>query len=164
MSETTSGGSSGTGFLPKDKQAKQQQTDTALADERGQTDDRYGGDEPLDYPTHEPLDTVTYRDPRPLDWPQKADRSVYISPVLKLDPDPDADDPEGDYVYPNQFDRDDDGVAEMEVGGTVVEHAQVIAGGGQLSLVLNGQTFVLGGLGGGINGELQKALQVNANS
>jgi hypothetical protein len=122
--------------------------------------DRYGGDEPLDYPTHEPLDKVTYRDPRPLDWPQKADRSVYIGVVLRADGEDTDKDPKGDYVHAGQVHDDE----ELEVGGTAVTDAQVISGGGQLNLILNGQVFTLGGLGDAVSGELQRALQVNANS
>jgi hypothetical protein len=49
------------------------------------------------------------------------------------------------------------------VGGTLVEHAQV-AGGGQLVLIINGEAFNLGAIGGGIQSDLQKGLEMNANS
>jgi hypothetical protein len=152
-----------------EKPAAQQKTDTALKNERGNKsggggDDRYGGDEPLPYPEREPLDTVTYRDPRPLDWPQKADRSVFIGVVHKLDNDPDADDPKGDYVYANQLAEDDNGDGEIELSGAAVEHAQVIAGGGRLTLIIDGSAHDVSALGAGIQADLQKALQVNANS
>ena len=143
---------------------KQQKTDTALKQERGKdVGDRYGGDEPLDYPTHEPLDTVTYRDPRPLDWPQKADRSVFIGVVHKADPD-DEDDPKGDYVYANQLTDDPKDEGEIELSGEKVNDAQVVAGGGRLTLVINGSVYDLTALGAGIQSDLGKALQLNANS
>lgn len=171
MAESKSGGgSSATQDKPQDKpsaatQAKQNKTDTALKQERGKAgDERYGGDEPLPYPEHEPLDTVTYKDPRPLDWPQKADRSVFIGVVHKVDNDPDADDPKGDYVYANDLDTNDDGDGEIELSGGQVEHAQVVAGGGRLTLIINGDPYDLTALGGGIQADLGKALQLNANS
>lgn len=153
----SSGGASAT-------QDRQDKTDAALKNERDSNggDDRYGGSEPLPYPDHEPLDEVTYRDPRPHDWPVKADRSVFIGVVHKADPDPDADDPKGDYIYANQLDLDDED--EIKISGTKVEHAQVFAGSGQLRLVINGDMYDLGALGGGISADLQKALQLNANS
>lgn len=125
---------------------------------------RYGGNEPLDYPKHEPLDTVTYRDPRPLDWPQKADRSVFIGVVHRVDNDPDADDPKGDYVYANQLTDDPKDEGEIELKGAKVEDAQVVAGGGRLTLIINGDAHDLTALGAGVQSDLQKALQLNANS
>lgn len=174
MAESKSSGSQGSGAS-----ATQEKPDTAAREkaEREQAagrdtsgtsdaggDDRYGGDEPLPYPEHEPLDTVTYRDPRPLDWPLKADRSVFIGVVHKLDDDPDADDPQGDYVYANQLAEDKNEDGEIELSGTTVEHAQVIAGGGRLTLVINGSAHDVSALGAGIQSDLQKALQLNANS
>jgi hypothetical protein len=152
MAESKSGG--GTSATAE----KQQKTDTALKQERGKdAGDRYGGDEPLPYPETEVQDSITYRDPRPLDWPQKADRSVMVGAVHQVDPD---DDVSGDYI-------DNAGLAdqeELEIGGTLVKDAQVVAGGGQLTLIINGEAFVLGGLGGGIQADLARALQLNANS
>lgn len=155
----TGGGSSAT------QERKQEKTDTALKQERGKdVGDRYGGDEPLPYPEHEPLDTVTYKDPRPLDWPQKADRSVFIGVVHSTDTDPDSDDPKGDYVYANDLDTDKNGDGEIELSGAKVEDAQVLAGGGRLTLIINGDPYDLTALGGGIQADLGKALQLNANS
>lgn len=119
--------------------------------------DSEGNVQPLEYPEPEVKDSITYVDPRPKDWPQKADRSVMVGVVHQVDPE---DNPKGAYVdNAGLLDQD-----ELEVGGTAVTDAQVIAGGGQLTLILNGQAFVLGGLGGGIQSDLQKALQLNANS
>ena len=81
MAESTGGGTSATKDKPKDS--------------KGVKDDRYGGDEPLPYPETEVQDSITYRDPRPLDWPQKADRSVMVGAVHQVDPD---DDVSGDYI------------------------------------------------------------------
>jgi hypothetical protein len=143
MAEKTSG-SSGSG---------------ASATQEKPADKRYGGDEPLDYPKHEPLDTVTYRDPRPLDWPQKADRSVFIGAVHSTDTEDDGSEKKG-YVYPGKVHDDE----ELEVGGTAVKDAQVISGSGQVTLIVNGETLVLGGLAGGILADLQQALNYSANS
>ena len=154
MAESKASGSSGSGASATQDKPK----------DAPKVDERYGGDEPLDYPKHEPLDTVTYRDPRPLDWPQKADRSVFIGVVHKLDNDPDADDPTGDYVYANQLTDDPKDEGEIELSGAAVEHAQVIAGGGRLTLIIDGQAHDLSALGAGVQSDLQTALQLNANS
>lgn len=105
------------------------------------------------------VDKVTYRDPRPLDWPQKADRSVYIGVVHTADADDDGTEKKG-YVYAGQVREDE----ELEVGGTEVKDAQVVAGGGHLNLIINGQAFNLSSLGGGIQADLSKGLEMNANS
>lgn len=119
--------------------------------------DKDGNAQPLEYPETEVKDSITYRDPRPLDWPQKANRSVFVGAVHQVDPDKD---PKGDYVdNAGLLDQD-----ELELGGTPVEDAQVIAGGGQLTVIINGEAFVLGGLGGGLQADLAKGLQLNANS
>ena len=151
------------------KTSAQTKTDKALENER--EDGVATTDQGVDYPTsqappakQETPDKVTYRDPRPLDWPQKADRSVFIGVVHNVDTDPDADDPKGDYVYANQLTDDPKDEGEIELSGTKVEHAQVIAGGGRLTLVINGSAHDLTALGAGIQADLQRALQLNANS
>lgn len=167
MAESKSGGgSSATQDKPSPAtQAKQSRTDESLKSERKAGDERFGGDEPLPYPEHEPLDTVTYKDPRPHDWPVKADRSVFIGPVRQVNFDPESDDePKGDYVYRNQITDDPNDEGEIELSGAKVEDAQVIAGGGRLTLVINGDAHDLTGLGQAIQGDLAEALQLNANS
>jgi hypothetical protein len=44
-------------------------------------------------------------------------------------------------VYAGQVREDE----ELELGGTEVEDAQVVAGGGHLNLIINGETYNLGG-------------------
>jgi hypothetical protein len=139
---------------------KQQKTDTALKQERGKdVGDRYGGDEPLPYPETEVQDSITYRDPRPLDWPQKADRSVFIGAVHSIDADDDGSEKKG-YVYAGKVAEDE----ELQLGGTGVETAQVVSGSGQLVLILDGKAFNLSGLGGVVSSDLAKGLEYNANS
>lgn len=154
MAEKTSGSSGSGSTATQDKPQSQSKKDEKRF---GIERDNDGNVKPLEYPETETQDSITYRDPRPLDWPQKADRSVFVGPVHQVDPDKDV---KGDYVdNAGLLDQD-----ELELGGDVVEDAQVIAGGGQLTLIINGKAFVLGGLGGGIQADLQAALQLNANS
>lgn len=165
MAESKSGGGSSASSTTQEKQSK---TDAALKSERGQQDkdearygverDKDGNVQTLDYPEREVLDSITYRDPRPLDWPQKADRSVLVSPVFQVDPEADVN---GDYVdNAGLLDQD-----ELEVGGDLVEDAQVLAGGGQLTLILNGKAHVLHpDIAGAVYSTLGEALQLNANS
>ncbi len=166
MAESKSGGGSSA------TQEKQQKTDAALKNERGQSSQkdeaRYGIErdsdgnvQTLDYPETEVQDSITYRDPRPIDWPQKADRSVFVGVVHQADPENADDDVTKKGYVDNAGLLDEE---ELEVGGTLVEDAQVIAGGGQLTLIINGEAFVLGGLGGGIQADLGSALLLNANS
>jgi hypothetical protein len=165
--ESKSGSQSGSQSSSGGKSSAQQKTDTALKDERSSGDEGVETtDEGVAYPTsqapppkQETLDKVTYRDPRPLDWPQKADRSVFIGPVRSTDADDDRDEKSG-YVYAGQVREDE----ELEVGGTEVKDAQVVAGGGHLNLIINGETYNLGGLGGSIQGDIAKGLETNANS
>lgn len=120
--------------------------------------DNDGNVKPLEYPEAEVKDSITYRDPRPLDWPQKADRSVFVSPVFQVDPDADV---KGDYV-------DDAGLLdqdELEVGGDLVKDAQVLSGSKQLTLILNGKAQVIHpAIAGAVYAALGQALQMNANS
>jgi hypothetical protein len=104
-------------------------------------------------------DKVTYRDPRPLDWPQKADRSVFIGSVHSIDADDDGSEKKG-YVYAGRVREDE----ELELGGTGVETAQVVSGSGQLVLILDGKAFNLSGLGGQVQADLAKGLEYNVNS
>lgn len=162
---TTSGGKGASAT-----QDKQQATDTALKNERGQTagsnkpavaDDaeKFGGTEPLPYPEPETLDKVTYRDPRPLDWPQKADRSVYIGPVQILDPEDDGSEKKG-YVYAGQVREDE----ELEVGGDAVEDFQIVASGSHFNVIINGKAYVFGALSGALLSEATQAINVASNS
>lgn len=158
MAETKSGSSG--------KASAQDKTDTALKNERTQEDGVETTDEGVAYPTsqappakHETLDKVTYRDPRPLDWPQKADRSVFIGAVHSIDTDDDGSERKG-YVYAGRVREDE----ELELGGTAVETAQVVSGSGQLVLILDGKAFNLSGLGGVVQADLAKGLEYNVNS
>jgi len=155
-SSTSSGG----------KASAQSKTDKALDNERNLDDGVETTDEGVAYPTsqapppkHETLDKVTYRDPRPLDWPQKADRSVFIGNVHSIEQDDDGGEKKG-YVYAGQVREDE----ELELGGDAVETAQVISGSGQLVLILDGKAFNLSGLGGVIQSDLAKGLEYNVNS
>jgi hypothetical protein len=146
------------------KTSAQTKTDKALENER--EDGVATTDQGVDYPTsqappakQETLDKVTYRDPRPLDWPQKADRSVFIGTVHSLDQDDDGSEKKG-YVYAGKVREDE----ELELGGTAVETAQVVSGGGHLNLILDGQTYTLGALSGPVAADLLKGLEYNANS
>jgi len=146
------------------KTSAQQKTDKALENER--EDGVETTDEGVAYPTsqapppkHEVPDKVSYRDPRPLDWPQKADRSVFIGNVHSIDADDDGSEKKG-YVYAGKVREDE----ELELGGTGVETAQVISGSGQLVLILDGKAFNLSGLGGVIQSDLAKGLEYNVNS
>ena len=148
------------------KASAQTKTDKALDNERNLDDGVETTDEGVDYPTsqapppkQETLDKVTYRDPRPLDWPQKADRSVFIGSVHSLDQDDDGSEKKG-YVYAGKVREDE----ELAVGGTAVETAQVVSGSGHLNLILNGETFTLGALSGPVSADLLKGLEYNANS
>ncbi len=165
MAESKSGGGSSASSTAT--QEKQSKTDTALKTERGQQDKdeaRYGverdGDgnvTPLEYPETEVKDSITYVDPRPKDWPQKADRSVFVGAVHQLDPEKDV---SGNYVdNAGLLDQD-----ELELGGTVIEDLQVVAGGGQTNIIINGEVFVGGPLSGALNADLASALLLNANS
>jgi hypothetical protein len=155
-SSTSSGG----------KASAQSKTDKALDNERNLDDGVETTDEGVAYPTsqapppkRETLDKVTYRDPRPLDWPQKADRSVYIGTVHSVDADDDGSEKKG-YVYAGKVREDE----ELELGGTAVETAQVVSGSGQLILILDGKPYNLTGLGGVIQSDLAKGLEYNVNS
>jgi len=146
------------------KTSAQQKTDKALENER--EDGVETTDEGVAYPTsqapppkQETPDKVTYRDPRPLDWPQKADRSVYIGTVHSVDADDDGSEKKG-YVYAGKVREDE----ELELGGTAVETAQVVSGSGQLILILDGKPYNLSGLGGVIQADLAKGLEYNVNS
>jgi hypothetical protein len=105
----------------------------------------------------ETLDKVTYRDPRPLDWPQKADRSVFIGAVHSTKADDDGGEKKG-YVYANQAREDE----ELQLGGTAVETAQVVSGSGQLVLILDGTAYNLSGLGAAVQSDLVSGLAYNA--
>jgi hypothetical protein len=148
------------------KASAEQKTDQALKDERNLEPGVETTDDGVDYPTtqapppkQETVDKVTYRDPRPLDWPQKADRSVYIGAVHSTDPDDDGGEKSG-YVYAGQVREDE----ELEVGGTEVKDAQVVAGGGHLRIIVNGEPLNFGPLSGPISADLQRGLEMNANS
>jgi len=170
MAESKSGGGSS---ATAEREKAQSKTDQALKDERsggqstkeekkfGVERDKGGNAKPLPYPEHEPLDSVTYRDPRPLDWPQKADRRVFIGQVHQASPSDDPNDrPEGDYIYAEGIDDKD----ELEISGEKVEDAQVFAGAGQLVMIINGTAYNLGGLGGGVAADLRSGLLLNSNS
>ena len=155
-SSTSSGG----------KASAQSKTDKALDNERNLDDGVETTDEGVAYPTsqapppkHEVPDKVSYRDPRPLDWPQKADRSVFIGTVHSVDADDDGSEKKG-YVYAGKVREDE----ELELGGTGVKTAQVISGSGQLVLILDGKPFNLSALGGVIQSDLAKGLEYNVNS
>jgi hypothetical protein len=154
MAERTSG-SSGSGAS-----ATQEKTDTALKNERGKGGERFGGDEPLSYPEHEPLDKVTYRDPRPLDWPQKADRSVFIGAVHSVDNDDDDGSEKKGYVYAGKVREDE----ELELGGKQVKDAQVVGGSGQITVIADGEAINFGSLTGAVAADLRSALELNSNS
>lgn len=126
-----------------------------------QDKNRYGGDEPLPYPEPELLDKVTYRDPRPLDWPQKADRSVYVGPVRSTDPDDDGGEKSG-YVYTGKVREDE----ELELGsGKEIKDYQVVGGGGYIAIIVNGESTVYpAGTAGGLLSDLQEAINMVANS
>jgi len=155
-SSTSSGG----------KASAQSKTDKALDNERNLDDGVETTDEGVAYPTsqapppkRETLDKVTYRDPRPLDWPQKADRSVYIGTVHSVDADDDGSEKKG-YVYAGKVREDE----ELSLGGTAVKDFQVVTGGGQLNAIINGETFTFGSLAGAASAEFAKGLEYNANS
>jgi len=148
------------------KASAEQKTDKALANERDLEPGVETADDGTEYPTtqapppqQESVDSVTYRDPRPLDWPQKADRSVFIGPVRTTDSDDDREEKSG-YVYAGTVREEE----ELEVGGKEIKDAQVVAGGGHLTLIINGEAFNLGALGGGLQTDIAKGLEMNANS
>jgi len=148
------------------KASAEQKTDKALANERDLEPGVETTDDGIEYPTtqapppqQESVDSVTYRDPRPLDWPQKADRSVFIGPVRTTDSDDDREEKSG-YVYAGTLREEE----ELEVGGKEIKDAQVVAGGGHLTLIINGEAFNLGALGGGLQTDIAKGLEMNANS
>jgi len=148
------------------KASAEQKTDKALANERDLEPGVETTDDGIEYPTtqapppqQESVDSVTYRDPRPLDWPQKADRSVFIGPVRTTDSDDDREEKSG-YVYAGTVREEE----ELEVGGKEIKDAQVVAGGGHLTLIINGEAFNLGALGGGLQTDIAKGLEMNANS
>jgi len=153
-----------------EKASAQAKTDNALKDERGRgaskdekahgiERDNDGNVKPLEYPEHEPLDKVTYRDPRPLDWPQKADRSVFIGAVHSSDPDDDGSEKK-DYVYAGKVREDE----ELELGGKQVKDAQVVGGSGQITVIADGEAINFGSLTGAVAADLRSALEMNANS
>jgi hypothetical protein len=159
-------GSSSSGSGSGSKASAQDKTDRALSDERTQDEGVETTDEGVAYPTsqapppkQETPDKVSYRDPRPLDWPQKADRSVFIGAVHSIDADDDGGEKKG-YVYAGKVREEE----ELELGGTGVETAQVVAGSGQLVVILDGKAFNLSGLGGQVQADLSKGLEYNANS
>jgi len=166
MAESTKSGSQSSSSSSGGKASAQSKTDKALDNERNLDDGVETTDEGVAYPTsqappptHEVLDKVSYRDPRPLDWPQKADRSVFIGNVHSIEQDDDGGEKKG-YVYAGQVREDE----ELELGGDAVETAQVISGSGQLVLILDGKAFNLSGLGGVIQSDLAKGLEYNVNS
>jgi len=150
-----------------EKASAQTKTDKALKDERDVGEPGVEtADDGTEYPTtqapppkQETVDKVTYRDPRPLDWPQKADRAVLIGAVHSVDADDDGGEKKG-YVYAGQVREDE----ELELGGEAVETAQVVAGGGQLNVIVNGKTLNFGPLAGPISADLLRGLEYNANS
>ena len=165
MASSTSASQS-SGSKSGGKASAEQKTDKALANERDLEPGVETADDGTEYPTtqapppkQESVDSVTYRDPRPLDWPQKADRSVFIGPVRTLDSDDDRDERKG-YVYQGQVAEDE----ELELGGDEIKDAQVVAGGGHLTIIINGQAYNLGALGGALQGDIAKGLETNANS
>jgi hypothetical protein len=169
MAESKTSGSSGSGASAT-QEKKQEKTDAALKSERGRgaskeekahgiERDNDGNVKPLEYPDHEPLDKVTYRDPRPLDWPQKADRSVFIGVVHSSDPDDDGSEKKG-YVYAGQVREDE----ELELGGKQVKDAQVVGGSGQITVIADGEAINFGSLTGPLAADLRSALEMNSNS
>jgi len=166
MASSTSQSQSGSGSKSGGKASAEQKTDKALANERDLEPGVETTDDGIEYPTtqapppqQESVDSVTYRDPRPLDWPQKADRSVFIGPVRTTDSDDDREEKSG-YVYAGTVREEE----ELEVGGKEIKDAQVVAGGGHLTLIINGEAFNLGALGGGLQTDIAKGLEMNANS
>jgi hypothetical protein len=161
-SQSSSGSSSG-----GSKASAQDKTDTALKNERETGEPGIETtDDGVDYPTtqapppqRETPDKVSYRDPRPLDWPQKADRSVFIGAVHTVGGVDDDGELKG-HVYAGQVREDE----ELELGGAGVETAQVVSGSGQLTLILDGKPYNLSGLGGALSADLAKGLEYNANS
>lgn len=148
------------------KASAQDKTDKALKNERTEGEGIKTTDEGVAYPEsqappakHETPGKVTYRDPRPLDWPQKADRSVFIGSVHSTDADDDGGERKG-YVYAGRVREDE----ELELGGEVVKDAQVVSGGGQLNVIINGKTHNFGPLAGPVSADLLKGLEYNANS
>ena len=165
MASSTSASQS-SGSKSGGKASAEQKTDKALKDERDLEPGVETADDGTEYPTtqapppkQETVDSVTYRDPRPLDWPQKADRSVFIGPVRTTDSDDDREEKSG-YVYAGTVREEE----ELEVGGKEIKDAQVVAGGGHLTLIINGEAFNLGALGGGLQTDIAKGLEMNANS
>ena len=165
MASSTSASQS-SGSKSGGKASAEQKTDKALANERDLEPGVETTDDGIEYPTtqapppqQESVDSVTYRDPRPLDWPQKADRSVFIGPVRTTDSDDDREEKSG-YVYAGTVREEE----ELEVGGKEIKDAQVVAGGGHLTLIINGEAFNLGALGGGLQTDIAKGLEMNANS
>jgi len=171
MAESSkSSGSSGSGSSAT--QERRSRTDAALESERSggtqrsaKDEQRYGIErdsdgnvKPLEYPERDLGGEVTYRDPKPLDWPQKADRRIYIGPVHQADSEEDVS--KGDYIDTAGIDDKDD----LSLGGDEVKDFQVVAGGNHLTLIINGQAHSLNDLGGGLSSELQQALLVLKNT
>jgi hypothetical protein len=147
--------------------AAQSKTDTALKNEREFGEEGIETtDDGTAYPTtqapppqRETVDKVTYRDPRPLDWPQKADRSVFIGGIHTVDADGDDGELKG-HVYAGQVREDE----ELELGGKRVETAQVVGGSGQITIIADGEAINFGLLTGALAADLRSALEMNANS
>jgi hypothetical protein len=153
-----------------EKASAQAKTDTALKDERsgaatkdqkrhGVELDGEGNVKPAELNEADAPDKVTYRDPRPLDWPQKADRSVFIGPVHSTDPDDDGAEKKG-FVYAGKVREDE----ELELGGRQVKEAQVVGGSGQITVIADGEAINFGSLNGVLAADLRAALEMNANS
>src|SRR4051794_7569326 len=154
-----------------EKASAQQKTDTALKDERtggaatkdqkrhGVELDSNGNVKPAELNEADAPDKVTYRDPRPLDWPQKADRSVFIGPVHSTDPDNDGAEKKG-FVYAGKVREDE----ELELGGKQVKEAQVVGGSGQITVIADGEPINFGSVTGVLAADLRAALEMNANS
>jgi hypothetical protein len=151
-------------------QTKQDKTDSALQDERGRSAskeqkrhgvelDSKGNVKQAELNEADALDKVTYRDPRPLDWPQKADRSVFIGAVHSTDPDDDGAEKDG-FVYAGKVREDE----ELELGGKQVKDAQIVGGSGRITVIADGEAIDFGSLTGPIAADLRSALEMNSNS
>ena len=152
MADKSSGSGSSSSSATQDRSKKDEKR-------YGIERDSDGNVQPLEYPERDLGGEVTYRDPKPLDWPQKADRRIYIGPVHQADPDEDGE-PKGDYIDVAGIDDKDD----LSLGGDEVKDFQVVAGGNHLTLIINGQAHSLNDLGGGLSSELQQALLVLRNT
>jgi hypothetical protein len=107
-------------------------------------------DEGVAYPTtqapppkQETVDKVTYRDPRPLDWPQKADRSVFIGPCAP--PTPTTTARRRATCTPARSARTRSSSRRHRGRGRAGRRRRR-----HLNLIINGETINLGGLGGSI--------------